>query len=89
MHQAFESSRESTRDGAQDLTMHLREVEDVLRDIMEDPRFTGHQNYRFEEELNVDEVWLLGGEASAGVAFQIGQIRYIQTYSEVLEIYTA
>lgn len=60
--------------------MHLREVEDVLRDIMEDPRFTGHQNYRFEEELNVDEVWLLGGEASAGVAFQIGQIIYIQSF---------
>jgi len=34
-------------------------------------------NNRFEVGLNVNGEFLFGGEASAGVSFQIGQIRYI------------
>jgi hypothetical protein len=44
--------RESNRDGDQDLTMFMQEVEDVVREIMEDTRFEGHQHYRFEAELD-------------------------------------
>jgi len=57
--------------------MFMREVEDVVREIMEDTRFKGHQHYRFEAELDEKGERLFGGEASAGVSFQIGQIRYI------------
>jgi hypothetical protein len=69
--------RESSLDGDQDLTMFMREVEEVVREIMEDSRFRGQQHYRFEMEVDADNGQrLFGGEASAGVAFQIGQIRY-------------
>ena len=69
--------RESSLDGDQDLTMFIREVEEVVREIMGDSRFEGHQHYKFEAEYdNEDGERLWGGEASAGVAFQIGQIRY-------------
>ena len=57
--------------------MFMQEVEDVVREIMEDTRFKGHQHYRFEAELDENGKRLFGGEASAGVSFQIGQIRYI------------
>ena len=69
--------RESSLDGDQDLTMFMREVEEVVREIMSDSRFKGHQHYKFEAEFDdEDRKRLWGGEASAGVAFQIGQIRY-------------
>jgi hypothetical protein len=77
--------REGSRDGDQDLTMFMREVEDVVREIMEDTRFKGHQHYRFEAELDEKGEQLFGGEASAGVSFQIGQIRYIYC---IYQIYT-
>jgi hypothetical protein len=80
--------RESSRDGDQDLTMFMREVEDVVREIMEDPRFKGHQHYRFEAELDENGERLFGGEASAGVSFQIGQIRYIYFIYQIMYVYT-
>ena len=47
---------------------------------MGDSRFEGHQHYKFEAEYDNEDGERLwghwGGEASAGVAFQIGQIRY-------------
>ncbi len=46
-------------------------------EIMEDLVFKGNQNYRFEMDLNEAGKRLNGGEANAGVAFQIGQLRYI------------
>jgi len=68
--------RESSLDGDQDLTMFMREVEEVVREIMEDSRFKGQQHYRFEMKLDeCDGQRLFGGEANEGVAFQIGQIR--------------
>ena len=55
----------------------MREVEKVVREIMGDSCFEGHQYYKFEAEYDdEDGERLWGGEASAGVAFQIGQIRY-------------
>lgn len=68
--------RESDRDGDQDLTLWMREVEEVVREIMEDARFEGHQHFNFEMELDGDDgERLFGGEANAGVSFQIGQLR--------------
>jgi hypothetical protein len=69
--------RESNLDGDQDLNLWIREVEDIVREIMEDPVFKGNQNYKFEMDLDEAGECLFGGEANAGVAFQIGQLRYI------------
>ncbi len=64
--------RVSSRDGDQDLSMWMRDVEEVVREIMGDTRFAGHQHFTAVDE---DGQRLYGGEANEGVAFQIGQIR--------------
>ena len=69
--------REGEADGDQDLNLWVRELEDVVREIMEDPVFKGNQNFSFEMDVDADGKRLFGGEANAGVAFQIGQLRYI------------
>ena len=68
-------------DGDQDLNFWTREIEDIVREIMEDPVFKGNQNYSFEMDLDEAGKRLFGGEANAGVAFQIGQLRYKPVYS--------
>ena len=70
--------REGDADGDQDLHLWARELEDVCREIMEDPVFKGNQNFKFEMDLDEAGKRLFGGEANAGVAFQIGQLRYVQ-----------
>ena len=70
--------REGPADGDQDLNLWTRELEDLVREIMEDPVFKGNQNFSFELDLDAAGQRLFGGEANAGVAFQIGQLRYIQ-----------
>ena len=48
--------RESNRDGDQDLshlTMFMREVEEVVREIMGDSSIKGYQHYKFEAELTM------------------------------------
>ena len=72
--------REGPSDGDQDLNFWTREMEDVVREIVEDPVFKGNQNYKFEMDLDEVGKRLFGGEANAGVAFQIGQLRYIHLY---------
>jgi hypothetical protein len=67
--------------------MFMREVEDVVREIMEDSRFNGHQHYKFEAEFDENGELLFGGEASAGVSFQIGQIRYILCIYQINKVY--
>ena len=62
-------------DGDQDLSMWMRDVEEVVREIMGDERFKGHQNLCFEACLDDNGQRVYGGEANAGVSFQIGQIR--------------
>ena len=69
--------RESDADGDQDLHLWARELEDVVREILEDPVFKGNQNFKFEMDLDEAGKRLFGGEANAGVAFQIGQLRYV------------
>ncbi len=68
--------RESNLDGDQDLNFWTRDIEDLVREIMEDPIFKGNQNYQFEMDLDEAGKRFYGGEANAGVAFQIGQLRY-------------
>ena len=70
--------REGPADGIQDLSFWTLEVDDVVREIMEDPIFKGNQKYSFQLDLDEAGKRLYGGEANAGVAFQIGQMRYIQ-----------
>ena len=67
--------RVNRRDGDQDLSMWMRDVEEVVREIMGDERFKGHQNFSFQACLEDDGQRIFGGEANAGVSFQIGQIR--------------
>ena len=69
--------RESESDGDQDLHLWVREIEDVVREIMEDPVFKGNQNFKFEMDLDEAGKRLFGGEANAGVSFQIGQLRCV------------
>ena len=42
---------ESVLDGDQDLSFWTREMEDIVREIMEDPIFRGDQNYKFEMDV--------------------------------------
>jgi hypothetical protein len=74
--------RESEADGDQDLHLWAREIEDVVRELMEDPVFKGNQNFKFEMDLDEAGKRLFGGEANAGVAFQIGQLRCV-IYSQI------
>ena len=78
--------REGPEDGDQDLNLWVRELEDVVREIMEDPVFKGNQNFQFE--MDVDEIGqrLFGGEANAGVSFQIGQLRYIPCNAQFIPV---
>jgi hypothetical protein len=69
--------RESEADGDQDLHLWACEMEDVAREIMEDPVFKDNQNFKFEMDLDEAGKLLFGGEANAGVAFQIGQLRCV------------
>jgi hypothetical protein len=69
--------REGPADGDQDLNVGMRELDDIVREIMEDPIFKGNQNFQFDMDLDEFGNRLFGGEANAGVAFQIGQLRYI------------
>ena len=67
--------RVNSRDGDQDLSMWMRDVEEVVREIMGDERFKGLQNFSLEACLDDDSQRVYGGEANTGVSFQIGQIR--------------
>ena len=68
---------EGQADGDQDLNLWARELEDVVQETMEDPVFKGNQNFSFEMDVDAAGKCLFGSEANAGVAFQIGQLRYI------------
>ena len=87
MNKAIEDGRiksfnmlESNLDGDQDLNFWTREMEDIVCEIMGDPIFKGNQNYKFEMDVDEAGKRLHGGEANVGVAFQIGQLRYIQLF---------
>jgi hypothetical protein len=69
--------REGPADEDQDLNCWMRDLEDLVREIMEDPIFNGNQKYLFKLDLDEAGKRLYGCEANAGVAFQIGQLRYM------------
>jgi hypothetical protein len=81
--------RESNLDGDQDLNLWIREVEDIAREIMEDPVFKGNQNFKFEMDVDEAGKRLFGGEVNAGVAFQIGQLRYKQLFCKYTPVCTS
>jgi hypothetical protein len=72
-------------DGDQDLNFWSREtwMEDVVWELMEDPImiFKCNQNSHFEMDLDELGQRLFGGEANAGVSFQIGRLRYIPVHT--------
>ena len=78
--------REGPADGDQDLNLWIRELEDVVRELMEDPIFKGNQNYHFEMDINELGKRLYGGEANAAVSFQIGQLRYIRVHDQYIRV---
>ena len=80
--------REGAADGDQDLNLWIRVVEDVCREIMEDPLFKGNQNFHFEMDLDALGKRMFGGEADAGVSFQIGQLRYVHLHDEYILVRT-
>ena len=83
-----DSQREGPADGDQDLNFWFRVLDDVVREIMEDPIFKGNQKYSFEMDLDEAGKRLFGGQANAGVAFQIGQLRYIRRPCQYILVYT-
>ena len=74
--------------GDQDLNLWIRELEDVVQEIMEDPIFKGNQNFLFEMDVDEIDQRLFGGEANAGVSFQIGQLRYIPCHAQFIPVCT-
>ena len=80
--------RKGLADGDQDLDFWTREMEDVVLEIMEDPIFKGNQKYSFEMDLDEAGKRLFGGQANAGVAFQIGQLKYIRCLCQYIWVYT-
>ena len=66
--------RESELDGDQDLTLWLRSLEDVLREILGDERMDGHQEFRFEVS-RTEEGERQFGASNGAVSFQLAQVR--------------
>ena len=56
---------------------------------MEDPVFKGNQNFSFEMDVDEAGERLFGGEANAGVSFQIGQLRYILCCTLFMSVYNS
>ena len=60
----------------------------LQREIMEDPFFKGNQKFHFEMDLDALGERMFGGEANAGVSFQIGQLRYVPLHDEYILVHT-
>jgi hypothetical protein len=73
-HFTSHNMRESDLDGDQDLTLWLRSLEDVLREVLGDDRMAGHQHFSFEMLTNDDGEREFGASNGA-VSFQIAQVR--------------
>ncbi len=79
---------EGAADGDQDQNLWIREMEDVCREIMEDPLFKGDRNFHFEMDLDELGERMFGSEANAGVSFQIGQMRTVLFHDEYVQVHT-
>ena len=63
--------RVNSRDGDQDLSMWMRDVEEVVREIMRDERFKGHQNFNFEASLQDDGERVYGARQTRWSPFRL------------------
>ncbi len=79
---------EGAADGDQDLNLWIRELEDLYREIMEDPLIKGNPNLHFEMDLDDLGERMFGGEANAGVSFQIAQLRYVLFHAQYISVRT-
>ena len=66
--------RESELDGDQDLTLWIRSLEEVLREVHFDDQMAGHQHFSFEMTVNEDGERNFGALNSA-VSFQLAPVR--------------
>jgi hypothetical protein len=66
--------RESNSDGDQDLTLWLRSLEEVLKEVIGDERMEGHQHFSFEMSETLDGKREFGASNGA-VSFQIAHLR--------------
>ena len=57
--------QEGPADGDQDLSFWTPEMDDVVREIMEDPIFKGNQKYSLELDLDEADQRSFGGKANA------------------------
>ena len=73
-HFTSHNMRESDLDGDQDLTLWIRSIKDVLREVLGDDRMAGHQHFSFEMQTNEDGEREFGASNGA-VSFQIAQVR--------------
>jgi hypothetical protein len=65
---------ESADDGDQDLDFWLRDLEDVLRELISDERLAGHQHFHFEVTKDSDGERVFG-PSNGAMSFQIAQAR--------------
>jgi hypothetical protein len=80
---------EGPSNGDQDLNLWVRDLEDVVREIVEDPIFKGNQNFHFDMDLDELGKRLFGGKANAEASFQIGQLRYIPLHDQFILVHTS
>ncbi len=62
-------------DGAQDLNFWMRDFEEVIRELVADERFAGHQHFRFEITRNKAGERVLG-PSNGAMSFQIAQEKF-------------
>jgi hypothetical protein len=62
-------------DGPQILELFARPVEKVLRELIGDLRFAGHQHFAFHEYKDPHGNRLFAGDANGSVSFQLAQIK--------------
>ena len=73
-HFTSHNMRESDQDGDHDLTLWIRSLEEVLKEVLGDDRMAGHQHFSFEMHTNEDGEREFGASNGA-VSFQIAQLR--------------
>jgi hypothetical protein len=75
-HFTSHNMRESDLDGDQDLTLWIRSLEEVLREVLGDQRMAGHQHFSFEMVENEETGEREFGASNSAVSFQLAQVRF-------------
>jgi hypothetical protein len=73
-HFTSHNMRESELDGDQDLTLWLRSLEEVLREVLGDERMAGHQHFSFETVVDKESGEREFGPSNSAVSFQLAQV---------------